>query len=203
MDEARARRPYLALRHREFRKLWIAQLVSLTGSQMQVVAINWHVYLLTRSPLALGFVGLTRVLPIIVFSLWGGIVADRRDRRWVMFNTQLAMTAVAAGLAVLTFTGSDAIWWIYALNALAAAAVAFDGPARQALVPRLVPPEDLPGALSLNLTVFHASAARRWRAFSSRARAPSSRPAPPSEADWRMPAAPSYPGTRQGWDGST
>ncbi|PYT07317.1 MAG: MFS transporter [Acidobacteria bacterium] len=157
MDEARARRPYLALRHREFRKLWIAQLVSLTGSQMQVVAINWHVYLLTRSPLALGFVGLTRVLPIIVFSLWGGIVADRRDRRWVMFNTQLAMTAVAAGLAVLTFTGSDAIWWIYALNALAAAAVAFDGPARQALVPRLVPPEDLPGALSLNLTVFHGA----------------------------------------------
>src|SRR6059036_4360316 len=102
MDEARARRPYLALRHREFRKLWIAQLVSLTGSQMQVVAINWHVYLLTRSPLALGFVGLTRVLPIVVFSLWGGIVADRHDRRWIMFGAQSAMTLVALGLAGLT-----------------------------------------------------------------------------------------------------
>src|SRR6059036_3003963 len=105
MDEARARRPYLALRHRDFRRLWIAQLVSLTGSQMQVVAINWHVYLLTLSPLALGFVGLTRVVPIIVFSLWGGIVADRHDRRRVMFATQIALTLVALGLAAFTFTG--------------------------------------------------------------------------------------------------
>src|SRR2546428_12300785 len=102
MDEARARRPYLALRHRDFRKLWIAQLVSLTGSQMQVVAINWHVYLLTRSPLALGFVGMTRVVPIIVFSLLGGILADRYDRRRVMIATQTAMTLVAAALATLT-----------------------------------------------------------------------------------------------------
>src|SRR3989442_1834956 len=130
MDEARARRPYLALRHREFRKLWIAQLVSLTGSQMQVVAINWHVYLLTRSPLALGFVGLTRVLPIIVFSLWGGIVADRRDRRWGMFNTPLAMTAGAAGPPGLPFTRSDPIWWGYAFNHPPAAALAVHGPPR-------------------------------------------------------------------------
>ncbi|HEY7516329.1 MAG TPA: MFS transporter, partial [Vicinamibacteria bacterium] len=77
-------RPYLALRHRDFRRLWISQLVSMTGTQMQVVAINWHIYLLTRSPLALGFVGLTRVVPIIAFSLWAGVVADRRDRRRVM-----------------------------------------------------------------------------------------------------------------------
>src|SRR5437867_2554358 len=152
-----ARRPYFALRHRDFRSLWTAQLVSLTGSQMQVVAINWHVYLLTRSPLALGFVGMTRVVPIIVFSLWGGILADRHDRRRVMIATQTAMTHVAAGLATLTFARRDTVWLIYALNALSAAAVAFDGPARQSLVPRLVPREDLPGALSLNLTVFHAS----------------------------------------------
>jgi MFS family permease len=59
---------------------------------MQVVAINWHVYLLTKSPLALGFVGLTRVVPIIVFSLWGGVLADRHDRRRMMVMTQIAMT---------------------------------------------------------------------------------------------------------------
>src|SRR5213594_2326746 len=116
MDEARARRPYLALRHREFRKLWIAQLVSLTGSQMQVVAINWHVYLLTRSPLALGFVGLTRVIPIVGFSLLGGIVADRSDRRRVMMVTQSAMTLVALGLAAMSLTRHDVVWMIYALN---------------------------------------------------------------------------------------
>ena len=77
-------RPYHVLRHRDFRRLWPSQFVSLTGSQMQVVALNWHIYVLTGSPLALGFVGLTRVLPIIIFSLWGGIVADRLDRRRVM-----------------------------------------------------------------------------------------------------------------------
>ena len=71
----------MALVHRDYRRLIASQLLSLTGSQMQVVAINWHVYLLTKSPLALGFVGLTRVLPIVGFSLWGGLVADRSDRR--------------------------------------------------------------------------------------------------------------------------
>ena len=151
------RRPYVALRHRDFRWLWLSQLVSMTGTQMQVVAINWHIYLLTRSALALGFVGLTRVLPIIVFSLWGGIVADRRDRRRVMLVTQSAMTLVSLALALLAIRGHDAVWAIYALNALQAAASAFDNPARQALIPRLVPREDLPGALALNLTMFHVA----------------------------------------------
>src|SRR5262245_16292681 len=152
-----ARPPYLALQHRDFRRMWIAQLVSLTGSQMQVAAINWHVYLLTGSALALGFVGLTRVIPIIVFSLWGGVIADRYDRRRIMMGTQGLMTVVAIGLAVSTITGRETLWLVYALNALSAAAVAFDGPSRQALVPRLVPSHDLQGALALNLTIFHAS----------------------------------------------
>jgi MFS family permease len=152
-----SRRPYVALRHRDFRWIWLSQLVSLTGTQMQVVAINWHIYLLTRSALALGFVGLTRVVPVIVFSLWGGIVADRRDRRVVMFTAQSAMTAVSLGLAFLAAQGHASVWPIYALNALQAAAAAFDNPARQALIPRLVPREDLPGALALNLTMFHVA----------------------------------------------
>ena len=146
----------MALAHRDYRRLIVSQLLSLTGSQMQVVAINWHVYLLTKSPLALGFVGLTRVVPIVVFSLWGGLVADRHDRRRVMVTTQVAMTLVALGLAAFTFAGRETLWLLYLLNALGASAVAFDGPSRQALIPRLVPPEDLPGALSLNLSVFQA-----------------------------------------------
>jgi MFS family permease len=152
-----ARSPYLALRHRDFRRLLLSQLFSSVGSQMQVVAINWHIYLLTRSPLALGFVGLTRVLPIVFFSLWAGVVADRRDRRRVMVATQLAMTAVALLLAGSTFLRRETLWLLYGLNLLAASAVAFDGPARQALIPRLVAPEDLPGALALNLSVFQTS----------------------------------------------
>jgi MFS family permease len=150
-------RPYRALRYRDFRWLWLAQLVSLTGTQMQTVAIHWHVYLLTRSPLALGLVGLTRVVPVIAFSLWGGVVADRHDRRWVMFTAQGVMAVGSAVLAALTFAGQETLASLYLLNALLAAASAFENPARQALIPRLVPREDLPGALSLNLTMFHAS----------------------------------------------
>jgi MFS family permease len=149
--------PYRVLRHRDFRLLWVSQLVSLTGSQMQTVALHWHVYVLTGSPLALGALGLTRVLPIIVFSLWGGVTADRHDRRRVMFLTQATMLAGALGLAVLTFTGHASLAALYAANALLAAATAFDNPARQALIPRLVPAAELPAALSLNLTMFHAA----------------------------------------------
>ncbi|HEY7112687.1 MAG TPA: MFS transporter [Thermoanaerobaculia bacterium] len=157
MTSATPRAPYLSLRHRDYRRLLTSQFFSLIGSQMQVVAINWHIYLLTRSPLALGFVGLTRVVPIVLFSLWAGVVADRRDRRRVMIAAQSAMTVVALLLAILTYARRETLWMLYGLNLLASTAVAFDGPARQALIPRLVPSEDLPGALSLNLSVFQAS----------------------------------------------
>jgi len=150
-------RPYHVLRHRDFRLLWLSQLVSLTGSQMQTVALHWHVYLLTRSPLALGALGLTRVLPIILFSLGGGVTADRYDRRRVMFLTQSAMLAGSALLAVLTARGGESLALLYGANALLAAVTAFDNPARQALIPRLVPVRELPAALSLNLTMFHAA----------------------------------------------
>jgi MFS family permease len=149
-------RPYLSLKHRDFRSLWVAQLISLTGSQMQVAAIDWHVYLLTRSPLALGMVGLSRVIPIVTFSLPGGVVADRYDRKHVMLATQLTMTCVAATLGLLTLTGHETLLMLYVLTGTTSAAGAFDNPARQALIPRLVPREALPGALAMNLTMFHA-----------------------------------------------
>jgi MFS family permease len=152
-----ATRPYHVLRYRDFRLLWGSQALSLTGTQMQVVALNWHVYLLTRSPLALGMVGLSRVLPIIVFSLWGGLVADRFDRRRIMFATQSAMAVFSGALALLTLSGKTSLAVLYALNAATAAASAFDNPARQSLVPRLVPLRELPSALALNLTMFHVA----------------------------------------------
>jgi MFS family permease len=150
-------RPYRVLRHPDFRNLWMAHLVSWIGSQMQTAALHWHVYLLTRSPLALGFVGLTRVLPLVVFSLWGGVEADRRDRRKVLLLTQTALTIVATALALATFLDRDRLWLIYTLNALQAAASAFDGPSRSAFIPRLVPPADLPAAITLNLTIFQGA----------------------------------------------
>ncbi len=149
-------RPYLSLRHRDFRWLWAAQLISLTGSQMQAAAVDWHVYLLTGSPLALGMVGLSRVIPIVSLSLLGGVVADRYDRKRVMLATQLTMTSVAALLGFLTLTHHESLYTLYLLTGMTSAAGSFDNPARQALLPRLVPREDLPGALAMNLTMFHA-----------------------------------------------
>lgn len=150
-------RPYHSLKHRDFRLLGLATLVSIVGTQMQNVGIDWHIYLLTHSPLALGFVGLVRVLPIIALSLWGGVVADRHDRKKVIFAAQSVMAAAALLLGLATLMHRETLWLIYVLTAVASAATAFDNPARQALIPRLVPSPDLPGALSLNLTFFHVA----------------------------------------------
>ena len=149
-----------ALRHRNFRLLWTGQLISVSGTMMQSAAILWHVALLAspgRKGLALGLVGLVRVLPIVGFSLFSGVVADVVDRRRLMLVMQTAMAILAGVLAWLTFRGLSAIWPIYMLAALSSAAGAFDAPARQALVPNLVPREDLPNALSLNTIVFQAA----------------------------------------------
>lgn len=152
-----ARSFFTALRHRDFRLLWIGQLISVTGTQMQLVAINWHVYLLTKSPLALGGVGLVRILPIIFCSLVGGVVADAVDRKRLMLATQGSILVCAAALAVMTATGLQSIWPIYALTAIASAALAFDNPARQAMLPTLVPAEDFPNAVSLGIVVFNSA----------------------------------------------
>ena len=109
-----SQRPYRVLRHRDFRLLWLSQLVSLTGSQMQTVALHWHVYLLTRSPLALGALGLTRVVPIIALSLVGGVTADRFDRRRLMFRAQAVMLLGSAALAALTLAQRDSLALLYA-----------------------------------------------------------------------------------------
>src|SRR6266404_7482064 len=151
------RSSFSALRHRDFRLLWIGQLISVTGSQMQLVAINWHVYLITKSPLALGGVGLVRVLPIIFCSLVGGVVADALDRKRLMLAKQAVMLISAALLGWLTASGLSRVWPIYALTAIASAALAFDNPARQAMLPTLVPREDFPNAVSLGIVVFNSA----------------------------------------------
>ena len=87
---------FAALRHRDFRLLWLGQIVSVTGSQMQLVAINWHVYLLTKSALALGLVGLFRGLPVILCSLAGGVVAAPRQCGGSRFSMNARASASAA-----------------------------------------------------------------------------------------------------------
>ncbi|HKY21571.1 MAG TPA: MFS transporter [Vicinamibacterales bacterium] len=145
--------PFVALQHRNFRLLWTGQLISFSGSMMQTAAILWHVSLLVpadQRAMALGMVGLVRLMPILFFSIAGGTVADASDRRRVMLVTQTAMAMTALALAVLTFRGLSHPWPIYALAAIGSAANAFDSPARQSLVPTLVPRDHLPNAISLN-----------------------------------------------------
>ena len=151
----------IALQHRNYRLIWIGLFVSFTGSTMQNAALLWHVSLLVppeHKGLALGLVGLVRVLPIIFFSMISGVVADAWNRRRVMLSTQSASTAVAIGLAALAFRGVTAVWPIYALAALASGVGAFDMPARNALLPSLVPREHLPNAISLNTIMFQTAA---------------------------------------------
>ena len=124
---------------------------------MQWVAINWHVYLLTKSAFALGLVGLFRGLPIILCSLAGGVVADAVDRKRLMIVTQVIMLASAALLTAGTLAGMESVWPIYILSAFASAATAFDTPARQSLMPTLVPTEDFQNAVSLGVLVFNVA----------------------------------------------
>jgi len=149
-----------ALRHRNFRLLWFGLVVSQTGSAMQTAAILWHVSLLAppgRKALALGLVGLARILPVVLLSVAGGVVADAHDRRKVILVTQSCLAVFSAFLALITFSGHASLALVYTVSALTAAAAAFDGPARQSLAPNLVPPEDLANAVSLNTIMFQTA----------------------------------------------
>src|ERR1700736_6726071 len=137
---------FRALRYRDFRLLWLGQIVSVTGSQMQLAAVNWHVWLLTKSAFALGMVGFFRGAPIILCSLVGGVFADAVDRKRLMIVTQCVMLTSAGCLTLVTMAGLSHVWPIYLLTAVASSASAFDTPARQSLMPTLVPARDFPNA---------------------------------------------------------
>lgn len=143
-----------SLHSRPFRLLWSGLLVSVMGSQMQFWALLWHIRELSDEPIALGGIGLARIIPLAVFSLLGGVVADAWNRRYVMAVTQSVQIAVALALTVLSFRGVLGLWHIYALTAVQAVAGAFDLPARQALTPNLVPARHLSNAFSMTSIAF-------------------------------------------------
>jgi len=143
-----------ALRHRRFRLLWLGLLISVAGTQMQSAAILWHVNQLNPQPIALGAVGLARVLPVIIFSLMAGVAADTFNRRRLMFLTQSSLAVLSAALGLLTWVGLDSLAVVYVVVALLAGIATFDLPARQSLVPNLVGREDLTNAFSLTSIAF-------------------------------------------------
>ena len=128
---------------------WIGQLISMAGSQMQIWALYWHLRTLSDQPMVISGIGLVRFLPIILLSLIAGVIADRFDRRKLTILTQIALGLVAFVLGLNTAAGTISLWLLFGLVTVQSVAVAFDVPARQALIPSLVPREDLPSAYSL------------------------------------------------------
>lgn len=139
----------VALKHRDFALLWGGQVVSQVGTQMQVVGTAWLLWQITHSALALGLVGLFRAVPLILFALFGGVIADAFDRRVLLLITQTVLLLLSLTLALASGAGFVPLWLIYAFIVGGAIANAFDNPARSALIPNLVPKEHLTNALTL------------------------------------------------------
>ncbi|HEY7067757.1 MAG TPA: MFS transporter [Chloroflexota bacterium] len=144
-----------SLRHRNYRLLWTGNLISNTGDWMDQIAFNWLVYQMTDSAIFLGLVNLFRWLPILIFTLVGGVVADRWERRRLMFSTQAVAMVLAFILAVLVETGLVQIWMVLVIAAGRGVMMSFNQPAKQGLVSDLVPPKDLRNAIALNSTQFN------------------------------------------------
>ena len=151
-------RTFASLRkHRNFRLFFTGQVVSVSGTWMQNVALAWFVYELTGSPLAVGILTFCRFSPQTLFGLFAGVLADRLDNRRLMITTQASSMAVAAALAALALSGAAEVWHVYVLAVFAGIAQVFDSPGRHALVYQLVGRAELPNAIALNTSVFNAS----------------------------------------------
>lgn len=155
--QALAAGPAQALRHRDFRSFATGQTVSLVGTWMQTIAQGWLVLTLTGSAFDVGLVTTLGTLPILLFTLYGGVVADRVDKRRFIMALQTVMMLEAAVLAGLTLSGVVTVQWVWLLALLHGLATAFEVPARQSFLVELVPPDDLVSAAALNSTIYNLS----------------------------------------------
>jgi len=151
------RRTFAALRHRNFRLFWFSQLVSLTGTWMHGVAQGWLVLELTNQPFWLGAVGAAGTLPVLAFSLFGGVAADRLPKRSLLIATQCVSTVLALTLGLLARYGQVQVWQVIVVALLLGTANALDLPARQSFVVEMVGREDLLNAIALNSLTFNAA----------------------------------------------
>ena len=151
-------RTFASLRkHRNYRLFFVGQLVSVSGTWMQMVALAWFVVDQTRSPIAVGVLAFCRFIPFTLFGLVAGVLADRFDNRRLVMTTQASAMGVSITLAVLALTDAAQLWHIYLLAALGGTATVFDAPGRHALTFQMVGREELPNAVALNATLFNAS----------------------------------------------
>ncbi|HEV3511921.1 MAG TPA: MFS transporter [Candidatus Sulfotelmatobacter sp.] len=155
METSTFRRVFKAFQYRDFRLMWIGACTSSVGTWMQIVAQGWLIYRLSHSSFLLGLDQFLAGIPIFLFSLIGGVVADRTERRKILMVSQYIQMASAAILTALVATGLVHVWHILCLSFVSGFAQAFGGPAYQALIPTLVDREDMPNAIALNSIQFN------------------------------------------------
>ena len=144
-------------RHRNYRLFFTGQVVSVSGTWMQNVALAWLVVELTHSPLAVGLLAFCRFIPFTVFGLVAGVVADRIDNRKLVIGTQTVSMIFSALFAVLVLGGLETLWVVYLLAILSSTALVFDAPGRHALTFQMVGRDELSNAVALNASLFNAS----------------------------------------------
>lgn len=140
-----------------YRAIWLGQVVSLVGTQMRYVAVPVQVFGLTRSPAAVGLIGLAELLPLVVFSIVGGALADRMDRRRLVAATLTGSLLSSAALALAALPARPSLFAIYGLTALSSACNALERPARTAMLPALVGEQRIPAAMALRQVVFQVT----------------------------------------------
>jgi MFS family permease len=157
LSEFATRRTFRSLRVRNYRLFFFGQLVSTSGTWMQQVAQDWLVLKLTNQPLPVGVTTALQFAPVLALGAWGGVVADRLDKRKVLLATQAAFASLALLLGVLTATGAIRLWMVYGLALLLGCVTSFDMPTRQAFVSEMVGPDHLTNAVGLNGAAFNSA----------------------------------------------
>jgi MFS family permease len=147
-----------AFRYPDFRLFWLSLFISNVGTWMQMTATNWLLYQLTNSPLQLGLNGVFRAIPAIALGLISGTFADRYDRKRLLLWTQVVLALITFCLGILDYAGHIQAWHIYLFTFISSSVGSFDGPARQALFPSLVPRSVLPNAVALNSLLWKGAA---------------------------------------------
>lgn len=146
------------LREPRFRRLWLANIVTVVGAQLTVVAVPAQIYQITGSSAYVGLTGVFGLVPLVVFGLWGGALADVVDRRSLLTITTLGLIGTAALFWLFAVTGSTNVWLLLSLFSVQQAFFAVNQPTRAAVLPRLLPAELLPAANALSMTVMQAGA---------------------------------------------
>ena len=142
----------------EFRRLWGAGVVTTIGAQLTVVAVPVQIYNLTQSSAYVGLTGLFGLVPLVVFGLWGGAIADAMDRRTLLLATGAGISLVSLGLWVVAASGVGSVWLVLIMFAVQQGLLAINQPTRSAVLPRILPATELPAANALNMTVFQFGA---------------------------------------------